>query len=403
MQFTHIAGALQPDLAALRRELHQVPELGLDLPQTRELVVRELKALGLDATHLPRSGGVVAVIRGTKADDDGHRRAVLLRGDMDALSIDENTDLPFSSTNGAMHACGHDLHTAALLGAAQLLNAHADTFAGDVILMFQPGEEGYDGARIMIEEGVLDAAGSPVVGAYALHVFSGRYPLGMVGVRSGPIMSAADRLYVTVHGKGGHGSTPQLAVDPIVIAAEMVTALQAVVTRRFDAFDPVILSVTKIAGGDDIAVIPHEVTFAATVRSFSNEARESLEQLCTRTLNGIAAAHGASVTVDYQKLYPVTVNDATEADRVIRVAAENLPEDDVVVLPNPLNASEDFSRVLAEVPGAFIVVGATPPGVDPADAPFNHSAEAVFDEQSLWRGAALLAGLAVDRLNDPTR
>ncbi|MGP0225153.1 M20 metallopeptidase family protein [Paenarthrobacter sp. NCHU4564] len=392
---------LHDRLISLRRELHRIPELGLDLPRTTEFVINALRQLGIDSQYHPGSGGVTAIIRGTGRTTAAGARTVLLRADMDALPIEERSDLDFASTNGRMHACGHDLHVAMLLGAAKLLSDRRQELAGDVLLVFQAGEEGYDGARIMVEEGLLELSGSLVIGAYALHVFSGRFAAGTVALRPGPMMAAADRLTVTVHGVGGHGSTPHSAIDPIVVAAEMITALQTMVTRRFDVFDPVVLSVTKVSGGgESVAVIPAEAVFEATVRSFSNRARDRLEELCARTLQRIAEAHGASATVQYTRLYPVTVNASSETQRALRIARDLFPSSTVTELETPLNASEDFSRILDEVPGAFIALGATPAGVPPEAAPFNHSAEATFNEDCLPQGAALLAMLALDRLQE---
>lgn len=403
MSYSIEAGRLEGKIVAVRRELHQIPEIGLSLPKTVRIVARELEALGLEPRLHNSSDSITAVIRGKKPSASSRRNAVLLRADMDGLPVAEATGLPFASTTGTMHACGHDLHTAMLLGAAELLSDTRDSLSGDVILMFQAGEEGFDGARHMIEEGVLEAAGNPVVGAFALHVFSSRFPMGRVAVRGGPIMSASDLLTVTVNGKGGHGSAPHLAIDPIVIAAEMIVALQTMVTRRFDIFDPVVLTVTQISGGHAPSVIPDDAMFQVTVRTYSVESRDKMEAVCDRLLRGIATAHGADVTVDYRKMYPVTVNDPNEAARALRVARDLFGADHVEELVSPLTASEDFSRVLAEVPGAFILLGATPQGVDPDSAPFLHSPEAVFDEACLTKGAALLAELARDRLDEGTR
>jgi amidohydrolase len=391
--------AIAEEIVSLRRRLHQVPEIGLVLPETLKIVEEKLKALGIPLARHKNSDSITAVIRGTGSAQDARKQAVLLRGDMDGLPVTEATGLPFASQTGTMHACGHDLHTAMMLGAAELLVNDADSLQGDVILMFQAGEEGFDGAKLMIEEGVLNAAEVPVVGAYALHVFSGGFPAGQFAVKSGPIMSASDRLKVTVNGKGGHGSTPHHGVDPIVIAAEMVVALQTMVTRRFDVFDPVVLTVTKIAGGQASSVLPENATFEATVRSFSEASQQQLETGCQRLLAGIAEAHGATVEVEYEKMYPVTVNDKCETERVLAAARNLFGEESIEELSNSLTASEDFSRILAEVPGAFIALGATPLSMDPRDAPFNHSAEAIFDESCLTRGTALLAELARDRLS----
>ncbi|WP_159706627.1 M20 family metallopeptidase [Arthrobacter sp. 18067] len=400
MNYVEKSDAIADEIVSLRRRLHQVPEIGLVLPETLKIVEEKLQALGIPLERHKNSDSVTAVIRGTGTPEAGQKQSVLLRGDMDGLPVTEATGLPFAAQTGSMHACGHDLHTAMLLGAAELLVNDLESLQGDVILMFQAGEEGFDGAKLMIEEGVLNAAGVPLVGAYALHVFSGGFPAGQFAVKSGPIMSASDRLTVTVNGKGGHGSTPHHGVDPIVIAAEMIVALQTMVTRRFDIFDPVVLTVTQFAGGQASSVLPENATFQATVRSFSEASQQQLEVGCQRLLTGIAEAHGATVDLEYERLYPVTVNDERETERVLATARHMFGEDSIEELSNSLTASEDFSRILAEVPGAFIALGATPRSLDPREAPFNHSAEAVFDESCLTRGAALLAELARDRLSE---
>jgi hippurate hydrolase len=319
---------------------------------------------------------------------------------MDGLPVAELTALEFASRNeDTMHGCGHDLHTSMMLGAARMLSESRHELRGDVLFMFQAGEEGHDGARHMLDEGLLDVPGVPVIAAYALHVFSGAIPTGTFAVRGGAIMSASDNLSVTVRGRGGHGSAPHQAADPIAAAAAMIIALQTMVTRRFDVFDPVVVTVTQMHAGQGSAIIPEVAEFVATVRSFSPEAQQRLSALCREVLQGVAGAHGVEVDVDYQKVYPATINDQHEAvfaaDTVGRLfGATALQQPDA-----PLTASEDFSRVLERVPGVFIPLGATPHGADPATTPFNHSPYAVFDESVLTRGAALLAQLGANRLD----
>jgi hippurate hydrolase len=394
-----LADAMQmrDDLAVLRHALHAEPEIGLDLPRTQQKVLAALAGLPLEITTGTRTTSVTAVLRGTGASGHG---TVLLRGDMDALPVQEKADLPWRSTiDGAMHACGHDLHTTMLVGAARLLSAHRDRLHGDVVLMFQPGEEGCDGAAVMLAEGVLDAAGRRPDAAYALHVFSATQPLGRFVTRSGAILSASDTLDVTVHGAGGHGSTPARAKDPVVPVAEMITALQTMVTRQFDIFDPAVLSVGSLHAGSARNVIPDTASFAATVRTFSRAAQERMSHAVPRLLRGIAAAHGVDVDVRYAAGYPLTVNDAGETAFAAATIDEVFGGGRHAGLANPYNGSEDFSRVLAEVPGSFIGLGATPAGIDPETAPFNHSPYARYDDAVLPDGAALYAELALRRLD----
>lgn len=385
------ARELQPELVDLRRALHRQPELGLHLPRTQERVLAALDGHGLELTTGRALSSVTGVLRGR----GGPGRTVLLRGDMDALPVTEHTDLPFRSENGAMHACGHDLHTAMVVGAGRLLAARADELAGEVVLMLQPGEEGFDGARHMIDEGVLDAGSQPVSAAFALHVTPALLPAGFVVSRPGPMLSAVDTLHVTVRGRGGHASVPHRASDPIPAACEMVTALQTMVTRRFDVFDPVVLTVGTFHAGTQHNIIPDTADFQATVRSFSTAARERAVQESVRLCEGIARAHGLEVDARIEQLYPVTVNDRTEQAVVAALVPEVLGENRFFEQPNPSTGSEDFSLVLDQVPGSMAFLGACPPDRDPGTAPYNHSPEAVFDDAVLADGAALLAEWAL--------
>ena len=388
------AAALSTDLIELRRSIHAEPEIGLDLPRTQRKVLDALAGLPLEISTGTGLTSVTAVLRGSRPGP-----AVLLRGDMDALPVTERTGLPFTSTiDGAMHACGHDLHTAMLAGAARLLSARQADLAGNVIFMFQPGEEGPGGARIMVEEGVLDAAGEPPVAAYALHVASGLLPFGLLASRPGPIMAAADTLHVTVRGRGGHGSQPHHAADPIPVACEIVLALQSMVTRQFDVFDPIVVTVGTFHAGTVDNVISDEAKFVATIRSFSPEARAAVQKSAPRVCRDIATAHGLSAEAEFVDGYPVTVNDDTEMAFAEQTVADVLGEGRYISAPNPLTGSEDFSFVLDQVPGAFLMLGACPPETDPFTAPFNHSAEAVFDDAILADGTALYAELALRRL-----
>ncbi|GHD00120.1 M20 metallopeptidase family protein [Zhihengliuella salsuginis] len=390
------ARALAGDLTELRHALHREPELGLDLPRTQRKVLDALGGLGFELATGTETTSVTAVLRGTGA---GPRRTVLLRADMDALPVQEETGLDYASRiDGAMHACGHDLHTAMLLGAARLLAGRRADLSGDVVLMFQPGEEGHDGAGVMIREGVLGAAGRRPDAAFAMHVVTGMLPGGMTASRPGPVMSASDNLEVTLHGTGGHGSAPHAALDPVPAAAETVTALQNMVTRRFDVFDPVVLTVGVLQAGTRPNVIPETARIEATVRSFSAVARERLSRETVRVVEGVAAAHGLEAEAVYRQQYPATVNDpGCEAAARESVGAV-LGEGRHVELPRPVPGSEDFSRVLAEVPGAYLFLSACPAGADPQAVAANHSARAVFSDDVLPDGAALYAQLALDAI-----
>jgi amidohydrolase len=388
------AAAISADLAELRRSIHAEPEIGLDLPKTQQKVLGALSGLPLEISTGAGLTSVTAVLRGGRPGP-----TVLLRGDMDALPVTERTGLPYASRiDGAMHACGHDLHTAMLAGAARLLSARQADLAGNVIFMFQPGEEGPGGARIMVAEGVLDAAGEPPAAAYALHVASGLLPFGLLASRPGPIMAAADTLHVSVRGRGGHGSQPHHAADPIPVACEIVLALQTMVTRQFDVFDPIVLTVGTFHAGTADNVISDDATFVATIRSFSPEARAAVQRSAPRVCRDVATAHRLTAVAEFVDGYPVTVNNATEMEFAAGTVADVLGDGRYITAPNPLTGSEDFSYVLDQVPGAFLMLGACPPGTDPFSAPFNHSAEAVFDDSVLADGTALYAELALRRL-----
>ncbi len=307
------AARIAGEIAELRHAIHREPEIGLDLPKTQAKVLAALDGLPLEISTGRGVSSVTAVLRG-QAGRGGQSPVVLLRGDMDALPVTEETGLPYASEiPGAMHACGHDLHTAMLAGAARLLSARQAELPGTVIFMFQPGEEGYAGARHMINEGVLDAAGERPVAAYGLHVTSQRLPCGTFSTRPGAMLAAADQITVTVHGRGGHASAPHQAADPIPVACEMVTALQTLVTRKFDVFDPVVITVGSFHAGTTDNVIPDEARFLATARSFSQESRSALAELVPRLIGDIARAHGLTAEAIYAAEYPVTVNDAAEA------------------------------------------------------------------------------------------
>ncbi|MGW9113744.1 M20 metallopeptidase family protein [Microbacterium sp. NPDC055683] len=386
------AGAeILPDLVALRRALHAEPELGLDLPLTQRKVLDALSGLDLEISLGTGLTSVVAVLRGGRPGP-----TVLLRGDMDALPIVELAPVDFASANGSMHACGHDLHTAGLVGAARLLHAHRADLAGDVVFMFQPGEEGQGGARIMIEEGLLDASGSTPVAAYAVHVAPG--PRGVFATRAGAACAGSNQLAVTVKGRGGHGSQPHQTIDPVPVAAEIVLALQTFANRRFDAFDPVILSVTKLDAGDAVNVIPESARLAATIRTLSPASLAILRDEMPRLVRGIAEAHGCTADVEFDVMYPVTVNDADTTAAAVAALRDAFGTGRVLEMPTPMMGSEDFSFVLDEVPGTFVALMTSPPDLDPATIEWNHSPRVQFDDAVLGDQAAALATLAWRRL-----
>ena len=399
MSVTADARELHSQITRLRHELHQEPEIGLALPRTQEKVLHALDGLPYEITLGESTTSVTAVLRGGAPHASADKPVVLLRADMDGLPVQERTGVGFSSrVDGAMHACGHDLHTSMLAGAATLLAERREQLAGDVVLMFQPGEEGYDGAGHMIREGVLDAAGRRADAAYGMHVFSSLEPYGQFATKPGVMLSASDGLFITVLGAGGHGSAPHAAKDPVTAAAEMVTALQVMITRQFNMFDPVVLTVGVLHAGTTRNVIPESARIEATVRTFSHASRERMMAAVPMLVKGIAHAHGLEVEVEYRGEYPLSITDENETLTAEKTIQNLFGESRLTRWATPLSGSEDFSRVMAEVPGTFIGLSAVAPDADHTETAFNHSPYATFDDGVLADGAALYAELAIARI-----
>ena len=386
------ANELQGDTVRMRRELHVRPEIGLALPRTQERILGALDGLGLQVRTGEQVSSVVAVLDGAKPGP-----TILLRGDMDALPMPEDTGLDFASdVDGAMHACGHDTHVAMLTSAARLLTARRADLAGRVLFMFQPGEEGFHGARYMLEEGLLDGVGE-VTGAFAIHI-STAAPAGVISLRGGTQMASSDTMRIRVIGRGGHASAPHHALDPIPIACEIVQALQLMVTRRVDVFDPAVVTVAQITAGTTSNVIPEHADILGTIRAVSERTRAKVHDAIKRVAAGIAAAHDASAEVEVELGYPVTVNDHGYAGQVLQTATDLIGAERVKAMPSPVMGAEDFSYVLQRVPGAMAFLGGCPPELDPRTAPPNHSNRVVFDENAMPTGVALYAAMALRHL-----
>ena len=387
------ARALQDRTIALRRAVHRHPEQGLHLPRTQAAIREALDGLPLEITEGKATTSLTAVLRGARPGP-----AVLLRGDMDALPLTEETGLDFASEDPeSMHACGHDTHVAMLASAARLLAARTDQLAGSVVFMFQPGEEGHHGARFMIHEGVLDAAGTRVERAFGVHILANA-PSGLLQLRPGPLMASADSFHVRVTGKGGHGSAPQHTIDPVPAAAAMVGALHTMITRRVSVFDPAVLSVTRIQAGTTTNIIPETAELEGTIRTLSEHTRALVRTELPKVCGQVGAAYGCRVVADVEPGYPVTVNDDRVAAEVLQLGAAVLGPGNVELLADPLMGAEDFSYVLQRVPGAYAFLGGCPAGVDPAEAAANHSNRVVFDEDAMPNGVAMLAAFALDAL-----
>lgn len=394
------AQAALPDLLALRRELHRHPEVGLELPDTQARIAAELRRLGLE----PRLGNglssVVAVIEPARSGGAGTGAraatgATVLRADMDALPLHEDSGLEFASErSGVMHACGHDTHMTMLLLAARLLVERRISLPGPVILMFQPGEEGFAGAKLMLDEGLLEGLDATASRALALHTWSS-LPSGEIHLRPGTQMASADSYRIILTGRGGHASKPHLAVDPIPAAAELITALQVATSREVDIFDPAVLTITQIHAGTTHNIIPETAFLEGTLRTLSMERRDAMLALIDRVARSIAAQHRLSIEFELDIAYPPTINDPGVVEAVTSLASELIGPDRVVTMAAPNMAGEDWSYVLQRVPGAMAFLGARPPGADPATVPDNHSNRVVFDEPPMAVGGALYAAFAL--------
>ena len=374
-------------IVALRRAIHAEPELGLMTPKTSAKVRAALAHLPLEWREGPSTTGMVAVLKGGA----GAGKRVLLRGDMDALPMPEETGLDFASTiPGAMHACGHDAHTAMLAGAAELLCTRAGSLKGEVLFMFQPGEEGHHGARFMLGDGLIDPLPDA---AFALHVMpNARH--GLIAGRAGALLAAADMIEIVVEGMGGHASLPHQTHDPVPVAAEIVMGLQTLVTRQFNAHDPVVVTVASIQAGSTHNVIADRAVLRGTMRSLSAEHRTQLADRIRLLAAGIAGAHGLTAQVTIEEGFPVTICDARAVDFGAATALAMFGEGAFHHLRDPIMGAEDFSYVLEKVPGAMFFIGMAPEGDNWASCCGIHSTRMMLDEAVLPRGAAYMAGLA---------
>jgi len=380
------AQALAPRIVALRRAIHAEPELGLETPLTLAKVKAELAELPLTWREGPSCTGAVATLQGGRPGP-----SVLLRGDMDALPMPEETGLDFASAiPGRMHACGHDTHTAMLAGAARLLAARREEIAGEVRFMFQPGEEGFHGARFMLEDGLLDPLPEA---AFALHIMP-NYKHGMLVSRGGALLAAADKLEIVVEGRGGHASMPHQTRDPVPVACEIVTAIQAMITRRYEASEAMVVTVTQLDAGSAHNIIPDRAVLKGTIRTLSPDRRLVIRDDLRRLAEGIAAAHECRAEVIVVEGFPPTINDPRAVDLFEAVAGE-LPGGGFERLANPIMGAEDFSYVLEKLPGAMAFLGVAAEGPDWAGCCGIHSSRMIVDESVLPRGSAILAGCAL--------
>lgn len=388
------AQQILPGVVDLRRRIHANPELGNQLPDTTAAVVENLADLNLPIRFSETTTSLIASVHGTGSGDASKR--ILLRGDMDALPMPEDNDLPFASKNpGRMHACGHDSHTAMLAGAARLLDGMKDQFAGTVDLFFQTGEEGYFGAREVLDEGLMDGEHEPDA-VFAMHI-TPLIDAGVFAGRGGPIMAAADEFHMMIRGKGGHASMPQDCIDPIPVACEIVQAFQTFVTRRINAFDPIVLTVAKIEAGTTTNVIPEVAKVSGTLRSTSEASRKKAHDGLAQLATKIGEAHGVTVEFNLEVGYPVTVNDATFVDFAADSIRKSLGDNSYFTMPSPVMGAEDFSYLLQRWPGAMLFLGVKPE--DPSLAAPCHSNRMMLNESAMAHGVAVHTQVALDYLS----
>jgi len=345
---------LQPDIMAWRHDIHQHPELMYDVDRTAEFVAQRLREFGCDevVTGLGRTG-VVGVIRGRKPATGGELKVIGLRADMDALPIVEETGLPYASkVPGKMHACGHDGHTAMLLGAARYL-AETRNFAGDVVVIFQPAEEGGAGAAAMIKDGLMDRFGIEQV--YGMHNGPG-IPVGAFAISPGPIMASTDSVDIRIEGVGGHAARPHMCVDSVLVGAQLITALQSIVSRTVDPLESAVVSICEFHAGNARNVIPQIAELKGTVRTLKAEVRDLVEKRIHEVAAGVALSTGAKIDIVYERGYPVVVNHAEQTEVAQRIARDIAGDSNVMSMP-PLMGAEDFAYMLEARPGAFIFLG----------------------------------------------
>ena len=380
--------ALHPELTAFRRDLHAHPVLGFEEVRTAARVAEALRVCGVDEIHTGiGKTGVVGVIRGRRWGA-GSGRSIGLRADMDALPMREENDFSWrSTTGGLMHGCGHDGHTTMLIGAAKALAATRQ-FDGTAVLIFQPGEEGFAGAKAMIDDGLFDRFA--VDSVYAMHNWPSLAP-GMVGINPGPMMAAADRIEIVINGRGGHGAHPYMTIDPVLVAAHIITAAQSLVSRNVNPLDNAVVSLCAMQAGDlgAYSVIPRQARLMGTVRTFRREVQDMLEERLGRLVESVAIGFGATATLDYRRSYPATINTPREAMFVADVAASLVGEERVIRDLPPSMGAEDFSFMLQTKPGAYFRLGQGGEG-----GCFLHSTRYDFNDEVLPLGAALLASLA---------
>lgn len=382
---------IEDQIIGWRRDLHRIPEIGFDLPKTTAYVKKVLDEIGVDYEELLDGSALVGLIKGGQEG-----RTIALRADMDGLPMGEETGLDFSSETGNMHACGHDGHTAMLLGAAKVLQDNRQLLKGNVKLFFQPAEESPGGAQPMIEAGVME---NPKVDA-VIGLHNGNLhrelPSGAIGVKYGPMMASADRFTIKIKGRGSHGAYPEDSVDPVVVSGQVITALQTLVSRETPAIDPVVVTIGQINGGHSMNIIPEEVVMMGTVRTFNNDTRKKTARRMEELVQGIASAMQAKAEVDYEFKYPPLINSDDFTDFFVESAKKIIEEERIIVLKDPVMGAEDMSYFLERAPGTYIFLS-NPRAIDGEVFP-HHNQKFDLDESLFYLGSSLFVQTVLDYL-----
>jgi amidohydrolase len=387
----NISNQIFPSLVKLRRELHQYPELAFNEFKTSERIVKQLKRIGIDFKKGIAKTGIVGVLNGNRKG-----KTLALRADMDALPVLEQTNFPYKSkNNGIMHACGHDVHMACLIGAAKILTRLKEELPGKVKFIFQPSEEvSPGGAKPMIEVGVLKNPN--VSGIFALHC-DPAIPIGQIGVREGPTMARADSFDITIIGRGGHGARPHDGVDAIMVAAQVIQALQTIVSRKINPLEPVVVSIGKMEGGSARNIICDKVVLKGTARTLNKEVAKKIPGFLKEIISGITKSAGASFELNYYGGYPILINHPKATDLARGTIAKLFGKDAIFELRRPMMGGEDFAYYLQKIPGSFLRLGIRNPKKN-AIYPWHHPKFTV-DEDAIKIGSAVLAGIAFDFLS----
>ncbi|MDR7857457.1 M20 family metallopeptidase [Tissierella sp.] len=380
---------IENEIINWRRELHRIPEIGLNLPKTTKFIMDELDKMKIEYHTLINGNAIVGLIKG---EENG--KTIALRADIDALPIKEETGLEFASTNGCMHACGHDGHTAILLGVAKLLNENKDRWKGNVKLLFQPGEEYPGGAKPMIEEGALENPAVEAVMGLHMGQLSNDIPHGKIGVSYGTMMAAVDKISIKIIGKSGHGAYPHQAIDPIIPASEIVLALQSIVSREINPTEAAVVSITRIQGGFNQNIIPDIVELEGSVRTVKEDTRHRIAKRIEEIVKGISVSHNVKYEIDYEYCYPALKNSEDFTKEFVESAKKIISEGDIIEMKAPVMGSEDMSFFLREVPGTFFYLSNIGE-IDGQSYP-HHNSKFDIDEKELWKGTALIVQGAID-------